>query len=475
MLEVGRRARGADRPPRPRRQLLAGRPGRPVRPVLGALPTTAASTSAAPTTGPATTPSASSSSGTSCSCSSSCTRTARRRRCPAQNIDTGLGLDRFAAILQDVPSVYETEHFRPLIAFGEERSGKKDGGDPKVDARAAHPGRPRPRHDVPARRRRRAVERGPRLRAAPHHAPRDPPGPRARPRELPARPHRRRDRRRWATPIPNLQRRARHDPAQWTHAEEESFGRTLAQGERLLGDIIKRAKAAETSWVDAEDAFRLHDTYGFPYELTKELLAEEGLAVDDQGFDELMERRAADRARAARASTPATPVTRRSPRSRAAPASRRASSATRRSSGSRRSPRSSASTAVTWPSSQESPFYPEGGGQVSDSGYGRDAVRPRAGDRRLPGRRRPGGRARARGGRARASASRPRRASRATSASPPSATTPPPICCTPRCASGSAPHVRQAGSYVGPDKLRFDFTHGERLVARGARRRRSRR
>src|SRR6185503_8240515 len=75
----------------------------------------------------------------------------------------------------------------------------------------------------------------------------------------------------------------------WARAEEESFGRTLAQGERLLGELIEQANQEQTSWVSAEDAFRLHDTYGFPYEMTKELLAEAGLSVDDQGFEELMQ------------------------------------------------------------------------------------------------------------------------------------------------------------------------------------------
>ena len=57
----------------------------------------------------------------------------------------------------------------------------------------------------------------------------------------------------------------------------------------MLERLIAEAKESETSWIDAADAFKLHDTYGFPYDLTKELLAEQGLAVDDDGFAELME------------------------------------------------------------------------------------------------------------------------------------------------------------------------------------------
>ncbi len=75
----------------------------------------------------------------------------------------------------------------------------------------------------------------------------------------------------------------------WVRDEEESFGRTLDRGTELLEDLIDQAKQAGTSWVDAAEAFKLHDTYGFPYDLTKELLAEQGLSVDDQGFEELME------------------------------------------------------------------------------------------------------------------------------------------------------------------------------------------
>ena len=58
-------------------------------------------------------------------------------------------------------------------------------------------------------------------------------------------------------------------------------------------------------WVPADDAFKLHDTYGFPYEMTKELLTEAGLSVDDQGFEELMERAREVRAPAGRGREPA--------------------------------------------------------------------------------------------------------------------------------------------------------------------------
>ena len=73
---------------------------------------TGARTSAPTATGRATTPSACSSSGTSCSCRTSCTRTARSPSCRSRTSTPGMGLDRMAAILQDVPSVYETDSSR---------------------------------------------------------------------------------------------------------------------------------------------------------------------------------------------------------------------------------------------------------------------------------------------------------------------------------------------------------------------------
>src|SRR6185436_16091148 len=88
--------------------------------------------------------------------------------------------------------------------------------------------------------------------------------------------------------------------ARWVRDEEESFGRTLERGSELLERLVAEAEESETSWIEATDAFKLHDTYGFPYDLTKELLAERGLSVDDQGFAELMEEQKA-RARMASA------------------------------------------------------------------------------------------------------------------------------------------------------------------------------
>ena len=74
----------------------------------------------------------------------------------------------------------------------------------------------------------------------------------------------------------------------WANAEEEGFGRTLAQGERLLGELVARSRAEGATEVAAEDAFRLHDTFGFPIDLTPEVAEEAGLSVDRSAFDALM-------------------------------------------------------------------------------------------------------------------------------------------------------------------------------------------
>ncbi len=68
--------------------------------------------------------------------------------------------------------------------------------------------------------------------------------------------------------------------------EEESFNKTVEKGSQLLNDLI--AGLGDNGVLSGDDAFRLHDTYGFPLDLTKEILAEKGLSLDEERFKELM-------------------------------------------------------------------------------------------------------------------------------------------------------------------------------------------
>ncbi|MGH2764259.1 MAG: alanine--tRNA ligase, partial [Thermoleophilaceae bacterium] len=386
---------------------------------------------------------------------------------PFKNIDTGLGLDRMAAILQGVSSIFETEHFRPLVELGEELSGRRYGQDfatTRALSVLADHGRGmtflladgvvpsnEDRGYILRRIMRRAMQQarvlgieGPILGALA-----------GRVAEVmeDAYPE-------LAAQLPTVVR--------WADAEEESFGRTLEQGERLLGDLVRRARDEQTSWVEAEDAFRLHDTFGFPYEMTKELLAEEGLAVDDQGFEELMERaREVSRSRKSRATASAggevhvehDDVLR---------FARDAGFRTRfvgYETTEAETVLRVAERADGWVLAklEESPFYPEGGGQVSDTGVvetpgGRARVADvyRLGDDQalalepLDGELGPGEAVRATVERpARLATMRNHTATHLLHAA---------------LRERLGTHVRQAGSYVGPDKLRFDFTHGERLT-----------
>ncbi|MGH2741858.1 MAG: alanine--tRNA ligase, partial [Thermoleophilaceae bacterium] len=385
---------------------------------------------------------------------------------PFKNIDTGLGLDRMAAILEDVPSVFETEHFRPLIELGEELSGRRYGQD-FATSRALSVLSDHGRGltflladgVVPSNEERGYILRRIMRRAMQQARVLGIEGSILRPLagrvadvmgdaypEL-------------AAQLPTVVR--------WADAEEESFGRTLEQGERLLADLVRRAKEEQTSWVAAEDAFKLHDTYGFPYEMTRELLAEQGLSVDDQGFEELMERaREVSRSRKARATASAgnqvhvehEDVMR---------FARQAGFRTRfvgYETTEAETVLRVAERANGWVLAklEESPFYPEGGGQVSDTGTVET----------------PGGRARVvdvyRLGDDQALALEPvegdvgageavrasvERGARLATMRNHTATHLLHAALRERLGT----HVRQAGSYVGPDKLRFDFTHGERL------------
>jgi alanyl-tRNA synthetase len=71
-------------------------------------------------------------------------------------------------------------------------------------------------------------------------------------------------------------------------AEETAFNRTLASGSRLFDDAARATKSSGATVLSGTDAFTLHDTYGFPLELTLEMAAESGLSVDEEGFRGLM-------------------------------------------------------------------------------------------------------------------------------------------------------------------------------------------
>ena len=294
----------------------------------------------------------------------------------------------------------------------------------------------------------------------------------------------------------------------WLAAEEESFGRTLEQGTRLLEDLIERALDADEEGIAAADAFELHDTYGFPFDLTRELVAERGLGVDPEGFERLMDAQRA-RARGGRRAAERRPPARthasergswRTPRAfrRASPAMRPRRSAPPSGRWPRRpttSPAGDGSAATAWmataggeaattvgvpdrrrPMEQagarylvklaESPFYPAGGGQVSDVG----TIECEHGDCR----------ARVEGvfrlGDDQALAVVVERGSlnpeepvlarvdhAARHATECNHTATHLLHAALRERLGE--HVRQAGSYVGPDKLRFDFSHSQALSA----------
>jgi len=251
----------------------------------------------------------------------------------------------------------------------------------------------------------------------------------------------------------------RDNIARWVGDEEESFGRTLVRGQEMLERLVAEARESSTSWIEAEDAFKLHDTYGFPYDLTKELLAEQGLAVDDDGFVELMEeQRTRARTGAATAHGSEDTHARVQEFAAATSPSNFVGYETLR-----------ATTGVAAIESQgerallkleTSPFYAEGGGQVADSGLLRwdgdeaevvDVYRV-GGDQvvAIEAKEIPAG--------AEVEAVVDRETRHATMRNHTATHL---LHAALRERLGT--HVRQAGSAVRPDKLRFDFTHGASL------------
>jgi alanyl-tRNA synthetase len=381
---------------------------------------------------------------------------------PMKNIDTGMGLDRMAAILQDVPSVFETDHVRPLIGLAEELSGRRyDEGGAVTRAMRIVADHSRgaafliadgvvpsneDRGYILRRIMRRAIQQGRTLGLEAPWLGRFA----ERTIEL------------MGDDYPELVAE-RETIRRWVGDEEESFGRTLERGSELLERLVAEAEQSGTSWIDAAEAFKLHDTYGFPYDLTKELLAERGLSVDDQGFQELMEEQR-QRARVGAATAHGSENTheRVAGFAAAAPPTRFVGYETLRATTGLAAVETADGKALV--KLEESPFYAEGGGQVADSGVLRwgDAearvldVYRLGEDQALEVE--PGGAAIEPGVAVEAEVEAETR-----HATMRNHTATHLLHAALRERLGT--HVRQAGSAVRPDKLRFDFTHGQALSA----------
>ncbi|MFT4035027.1 MAG: alanine--tRNA ligase [Patulibacter sp.] len=200
---------------------------------------------------------------------------------PTQNIDTGLGLNRMALIKQGAETIFETDQFAPLIALGRQLATKTaddralriladharamtfligDGVVPSNEERGY----------ILRRIMRRAILQGSRIGIPAGFLPQ----------------YVDEVIRLMGAAYPDL-RTERETILRWVRAEEEAFGRTLQQGTKLFEEV---AEAAPDGEISGDDAFKLHDTYGFPYDVTRDLAQERGLTVDEAGFERRMAR-----------------------------------------------------------------------------------------------------------------------------------------------------------------------------------------
>ncbi|HEY3610428.1 MAG TPA: alanine--tRNA ligase-related protein, partial [Pseudonocardiaceae bacterium] len=199
---------------------------------------------------------------------------------PTRNIDTGMGVERVATVLQGVENVYETDLLRNVITKAEQLSGRRYGADKTDDVRfrviADHarsgvmligdgvtPGNEARGYVL--RRLLRRIVRSARLLGV--HEPvlgeftavvRDEMGP-SYPELI--------------TDFGRIEAVAM--------AEEEAFLATLTSGSRIFDIAAEQTRQAGTDVLPGDKAFQLHDTYGFPIDLTLEMASEQGLTVDE--------------------------------------------------------------------------------------------------------------------------------------------------------------------------------------------------
>ena len=207
---------------------------------------------------------------------------------PKKSIDTGMGLERIAAVLQGVHDNYDTDVFRALIMASEELTKTRAGGESQASHRviADHlraSGFLVADGVLPANEGRGYVLRRI-MRRAMRHAhilgAKEPLMYRLVPALVAE----------MGAAYPELVR-AQPLLEQVLEQEETRFRQTLANGLRLLDEAT--AELPEAGTLPGETAFKLYDTYGFPYDLTEDALRSRGLQVDREGFDSAMARQKA--------------------------------------------------------------------------------------------------------------------------------------------------------------------------------------
>ncbi|GAB4078274.1 alanine--tRNA ligase [Nostocoides australiense] len=214
---------------------------------------------------------------------------------PNKNIDTGMGLERIASILQGVDNMYEIDEVKPVLVRAAEMTGKRYGVHSGHSAGESHPDDVRlrvvadhvrsalmligdgvtpgneGRGYVLRRMLRRAVRS---MRLLGYNEP-------CLPELLPI------SMDKMKASYPELESGFGRI-SQIAYAEEEAFRRTLAAGTTILDVAVEKTKSAGGEVLSGDQAFALHDTYGFPIDLTLEMAAEQGLQVDRDGFTRLM-------------------------------------------------------------------------------------------------------------------------------------------------------------------------------------------
>ncbi|MEV0696670.1 alanine--tRNA ligase [Saccharopolyspora sp. NPDC050389] len=206
---------------------------------------------------------------------------------PTKNIDTGMGVERVACLLQGVENVYETDLVRPVIAKAEELSGRRYGANHEDDVRfrviADHarsgvmlvgdgvtPGNEARGYVL--RRLLRRIIRSTRLLGV---------------QEPVLGEFSKIVRDAMAPSYPELVTEFDRIDSVMRN-EEDAFLTTLTAGSKIFDLAVADTKKAGGKQLAGEQAFQLHDTYGFPIDLTLEMASEQGLTVDEQGFRNLM-------------------------------------------------------------------------------------------------------------------------------------------------------------------------------------------